>query len=215
MDTLPLAWSPKKSVLQQTISAISATSWEAINHAVLSSAQQRKLDDGSMVRIDSTVTEALIHAPTDSSLLWDGVRVMVRLLRQAETLSGPTPIRWRNHRRLAKKRAAAIQYARGQNRKKKLYRDLIAATRATMALPRLAAQHLLEARAGPISMIAEAEEIGMSIVAPLLRSHRSLRCNRSNADPDLKIDSRSTASERFHGRRTIPRCSRLQVAHAH
>ncbi len=65
------------------------------------------------------------------------------MLRQAETLSGPTPIRWRNHRRLAKKRAAAIQYARGQNRKKKPYRDLIAATRATMASLRLAAQHLL------------------------------------------------------------------------
>src|SRR5450631_514311 len=30
---LPLSWSPKKSVLQQTISAISAASWEAINRA--------------------------------------------------------------------------------------------------------------------------------------------------------------------------------------
>src|SRR5271155_1221877 len=76
---LPLTWSPKKSVLQQTISAIGAASWEAINRAVLSSARRRKLDDGSVVRIDSTVTASLIHAPTDSSLLWDGVRVMVRL----------------------------------------------------------------------------------------------------------------------------------------
>jgi IS5 family transposase len=30
----PLSWPPKKSVLQQTISAISAASWEAINRAV-------------------------------------------------------------------------------------------------------------------------------------------------------------------------------------
>lgn len=105
---LPLSWSPKKSVLQQTISAISAASWEAINRAVLSSARQQKLDDGSVVRIDSTVTGSLMHAPTDSSLLWDGVRVMVRLLKQAETLLGATPFTWRNHRRLAKKRAAAI-----------------------------------------------------------------------------------------------------------
>jgi IS5 family transposase len=140
---LPLSWSPKKSVLQQTISAISAASWEAINRAVLSSARQQKLDDGSVVRIDSTVTEALMHAPTDSSLLWDGVRVMVRLLKQAETLLGATPFTWRNHRRLAKKRAAAIQYSRGKRRKAKLYRDLITATRATMASLRRAAQHLL------------------------------------------------------------------------
>jgi len=140
---LPLSWSPKKSVLQQTISAISAASWEAINRAVLSSARQQKLDDGSVVRIDSTVTESLMHAPTDSSLLWDGVRVMVRLLKQAETLLDATPFTWRNHRRLAKKRAAAIQYSHGKQQKAKLYRDLITATRATMASLRLAAQHLL------------------------------------------------------------------------
>jgi len=156
---LPLSWSPKKSVLQQTISAISAASWEAINRAVLSSARQQKLDDGSVVRIDSTVTASLMHAPTDSSLLWDGVRVMVRLLKQAETLLGATPFTWRNHRRLAKKRAAAIQYSRGKRRKAKLYRDMITATRATMASLRLAAQHLLAS--GSIEAVAlrhEAEQ---------------------------------------------------------
>jgi transposase, IS5 family len=156
---LPLSWSPKKSVLQQTISAISTASWEAINRAVLSSARQQKLDDGSVVRIDSTVTESLMHAPTDSSLLWDGVRVMVRLLKQAETLLGATPFTWRNHRRLAKKRAAAIQYSRGKRRKAKLYRDMITATRATMASLRLAAQHLLAS--GSIEAVAlrhEAEQ---------------------------------------------------------
>src|ERR1700674_5343309 len=64
---LPFGWSPKKSVLHKTISAISAASWEAINRAVVSGARQEKLDDGAMVRIDSTVTEALMHAPTDSA----------------------------------------------------------------------------------------------------------------------------------------------------
>ncbi|HEY3643439.1 MAG TPA: ISNCY family transposase [Xanthobacteraceae bacterium] len=139
---LPLAWSPKKSVLHKTISAISAASWEAINRIVVSSARQEKLDDGAMVRIDSTVTEALMHAPTDSSLLWDGVRVMVRLLRRASALPGAAPIVWRNHRRLAKKRALAIQYSRGKEHKAKLYRDLIAATRATVTALQCAAQHL-------------------------------------------------------------------------
>ena len=32
---LPLAWSPKKSVLHQTISAILPESWEAVNRALL------------------------------------------------------------------------------------------------------------------------------------------------------------------------------------
>src|SRR5213594_5186960 len=52
---LPLSWSPKKSVLHKTISAISAASWEAVNQALLVSAQQEKLESGATVRIDSTV----------------------------------------------------------------------------------------------------------------------------------------------------------------
>ncbi len=41
---LPLSWTPKKSVLHKTISAIQAETWEAINRAVLASARQ---DEGS------------------------------------------------------------------------------------------------------------------------------------------------------------------------
>ena len=89
---LPLAWTPKKSVLHKTISAIRAETWEAINRAVVRSAQQEKLESGAMVRIDSTVTAALMHEPSDSSLLWDAVRVMVRLLRQAAALPGAAAI---------------------------------------------------------------------------------------------------------------------------
>src|ERR1700719_1968783 len=111
---LPLGWSPKKSVLHNTISAISAASWEAINQAVVRHARQTKLEPAAMVRIDSTVTEALMHEPSDSSLLWDAVRVMTRLLEQACALAGRAGIRWRDHRRVAKKRAHAIQHSRGQ-----------------------------------------------------------------------------------------------------
>ena len=91
---LPWAWSPKKSVLQKTISAIRAETWEAINRTLLASARQEKLEDGRVVRLDSTVTAALMHEPSDSSLLWDAVRVMVRLLQEADALA------WR-HRRAA------------------------------------------------------------------------------------------------------------------
>ena len=139
---LPLSWSPKKSVLHKTISAISAASWETINRTVVSSARQEKLEHGTVVRIDSTVTQALMHAPSDSSLLWDGVRVMTRLLEQAMAIPGAPAIVWRNHRRLAKKRALAIQYSRGKARKAQLYRDLISATRATVAALQHAAQRL-------------------------------------------------------------------------
>jgi IS5 family transposase len=82
---LPLSWTPKKSVLHNTISTIRAETWEAINRAVLVSARQEKIEPGKVVRVDSTVTAALMHDPSDSSLLWDAVRVLVRLLREADT----------------------------------------------------------------------------------------------------------------------------------
>src|SRR5207244_4910333 len=47
---LPLAWTPKKAVLQKTISAITAASWEAINRAVVSYAQQAQLENAAKVR---------------------------------------------------------------------------------------------------------------------------------------------------------------------
>jgi transposase, IS5 family len=70
-----------------------------------------------MVRIDSTVTEALMHAPSDSSLLWDAVRVMVRLLEQADGLTASRTRGWRHHRRLAKQRAHAFSTAVARSRK--------------------------------------------------------------------------------------------------
>src|ERR1700741_4176556 len=111
---LPLAWSPKKSVLHQTISAIRPQTWEAVNRAVLASARQDKLESATVVRIDSTVTAALMHEPSDSALLWDAVRLMTRLLRQAAALPGAPALHWRDRRRLAKKRAQAIEYSRAQ-----------------------------------------------------------------------------------------------------
>jgi transposase, IS5 family len=58
----------------------------------LASAGRDKLESGAMLRIDSGVTAALMHEPSDSALLWDAVRIMTRLLRHAAALPGtPAP----------------------------------------------------------------------------------------------------------------------------
>src|SRR3979490_2701528 len=49
---LPLAWSPKKSVLQQTISAVRPETWEAVNLALIASARQEKREAGARTRIE-------------------------------------------------------------------------------------------------------------------------------------------------------------------
>jgi transposase, IS5 family len=130
---LPVAWTPKKSVLQKTIGAIRAETWEAINQTLLGGARRQKVEDGSVVRQDSTVTAALMHEPSDSSLLWDAVRVMVRLLKKADGLFGGGALVWRDRRRAAKKRARAIQFIRGQPKRVQLYRELIGIARAARA----------------------------------------------------------------------------------
>src|SRR6202011_6150668 len=114
------------------------------NRGLLASAKQDKLESGATVRIDSTVSAALMHQPSDSALLWDAVRVMTRLLRQAAALPRAPAISWRDRRRLAKKRARAIEYSRGKDTRRQLYRELIAATRATQAALQEAVQRLAD-----------------------------------------------------------------------
>ncbi len=142
---LPWSWSPKKSVLQKTISAIRPQTWEEINRVLLSAARQERLEDGAVVRLDSTVTSALMHEPSDSSLLWDAVRVMVRLLKQADALAGSVDLGWRNHCRAAKKRARKIQFTRGRPNRVQIYRELIAITRTTLTYLERASECLAKA----------------------------------------------------------------------
>ncbi len=82
-----------------------------------------------MLRIDSTVTETHIHDPTDSSLLWDSVRVMARLLKQANEMG--VNFEYHDHHRVAKKRARSIIYTRGDDKKEVLYHDLVRFTKKT------------------------------------------------------------------------------------
>src|SRR5437870_12539551 len=53
---LPLRWSPKKSVLHQTMAGLDPETWEAVNRALLASAKQDRLESGATVRLHSTPT---------------------------------------------------------------------------------------------------------------------------------------------------------------
>ena len=130
---LPMGWFPKKSALQDTISRITPETWERINHCVLQEAQLEKVENARKIRIDSTVTESDIHEPTDSSLLFDSVRVMTRLLKAVGKLPGKPVIDFVNHQRRAKRRAHQIFNTKGMTEKVPLYADLIQVTSVTLA----------------------------------------------------------------------------------
>src|SRR5262244_771386 len=86
-----------------------------------------------------------MHEPSDSTLLSDAVRVMTRLLQRGEALPEAPAVQWRDRRRLAKKPARAIEYSRGQDKKRPLYRELITAAEASRDELQVMAAGLAEA----------------------------------------------------------------------
>ena len=114
---------PSKSTLQDGISRIRAQTWENINRGLLASALENRVEAGRMVRVDATPVESPIHPPSDSSLLADGIRVMVRLLKTAHH-HFPT-VSFCDRTRATKKRAASIYYQSKRVNRKALYKDLL------------------------------------------------------------------------------------------
>lgn len=151
---LPRNECPKKSALQRVITAIQPATWESIHRALMETAAETRIEPAQRIRIDSTVTDSPIHAPSDSHLLWDGVRVLVRLLGQARALPGAPALPFVSHRRLAKKRARALWYTRGAAKREPLYRDLIGATRATLKTVEGVRERLLESAGWSVDLSA-------------------------------------------------------------
>lgn len=116
---------PKKSTLQRNIKVLSENTIASCHRMVVGYGLQQGVDDGKRTRNDSTVVNAAIHHPTDSSLLKDCVRVLVRLLHRAR--------RWvhvdaKDHNRRAKRRALEIDNAKSAEERLPLYRDLLRVT---------------------------------------------------------------------------------------
>ena len=128
----------KKSVLNKNIKALSAETWEQINRQLLGQAAAEKTEKAREVRIDCTVVETNIHAPTDSRLLFDAVRVLTRLLHAAKEACGSKGIGFKDHCRRAKRRMLAIEYARNERQRKSCYRDLLKVARNTLGYSRRA-----------------------------------------------------------------------------
>lgn len=120
---------PNYRGLQRDLKRIRPETLEAINGILVQYAQQQGIEDGHKVRIDCTVEETNIHEPSDSSLLWDVVRVLTRLMERAGEL---IDARFSNHQRRAKRRYIAIHGASNENKRRKLYRDLLKITHKTL-----------------------------------------------------------------------------------
>ena len=59
-----------------------------IHERLVKLAQDKGVTEGRRMRVDTTVVETNIHYPTDSSLLGDGVRVLIRTMKKITTIAG-------------------------------------------------------------------------------------------------------------------------------
>jgi len=118
------------AALQAVISRIKATTWEKINRALLGSAQQDGLELGRQTRTDATVMETNIHEPSDSTLLEDAQRTMVRFLRWGREEMG-LDLAWVNHGRICRKLVRQIQGSSRKVSKPKNYKRLLEYVRFT------------------------------------------------------------------------------------
>ena len=119
---------PTKSTLNANLKALQSSTLEAINRRLLAAAQQAKVETGRTVRTDCTVVESNIHDPSDSELLWDGVRVLTRLQLQVRKILGPDQVNFSNRTRRAKRRRQEISHAKTAEDRQRAYRDLLKVT---------------------------------------------------------------------------------------
>jgi len=127
--------------IRENLCLLKPETLEAISHAIVAEAYRLDPEAVKKVRADSFVVETNIHYPTESSLIFDGVRKTIELctaLSQDFTVTG-----WRQHEHLLKKvkqtarQISRISVRKGnkyQERLAKQYRKLLA--RATKILTR-------------------------------------------------------------------------------
>jgi transposase, IS5 family len=97
-------------------------------------ALSKEVIEGRKMRVDTTVVETNIHYPTDSTLMGDGVRVLIRVMKRVAGQIGEAGAKFRDRSRSVKRRILEIAYAarnkneKGQAKMKAAYTRLLEAT---------------------------------------------------------------------------------------
>jgi IS5 family transposase len=117
---------PHYTTFQKAIKCIKAETWTRINEVLISYAQEKKLERGKSLRVDTTVVQSNIAYPLDSRLLWDSIRVLTRLMERSR--QALPEINFAKRTRRAKKLCYRIVMAKGpkaNHNRKRFYKDLI------------------------------------------------------------------------------------------
>lgn len=139
--------------LKVNLKRVKAETLETLNRKLVLFAAANEVEDGDKVRADCTVVKSNIHSPTDSSLLWDCVRVLARLMGAAAEDFG---VQFKDHTLRAKRRALGILNAKTNERRLPLYRDLLKVTHNTVKRAERMASELDQVKAGDMRQLLQA-----------------------------------------------------------
>ncbi len=134
---------PKHKALHAASARLTIATLRKINEIVVDVAIALGIEDAKSVRMDTTVVETDIHFPTDSTLLWDSVRVLTRNARRIFEELPRLPVRFSNRTRSARRRMQEIQRLTPQQRKYQQvgkYRELIKITQQVVDTARSVAK---------------------------------------------------------------------------
>jgi IS5 family transposase len=120
---------PKHDAFNRGFNRLTPDTLKAVNDLVVQAAVSLGLEDGTKLRVDTTVVQTDIHHPTDNTLLWDVVRVVTRLVgRLAKALELRRIEGFCDRTRSARRRMYEIQRMTTRQRLERqtgTYRELI------------------------------------------------------------------------------------------
>lgn len=137
---------PHFSCLERAIKRLGPETFSRLNAVVVDLAVKKKVEDGCRVRVDTTVAETNIHHPSDSSLLWDCVRTVNRLLLGARQEFPSLDFEYHNRTRRTKKLAYLLAMEKNKAAELKRpgrYRDLLRLSREVAEHGRLCRELLV------------------------------------------------------------------------
>jgi len=135
----------KADAFQRSFARLRPETVRRLNQVVLDAIIKLGLEDARQLRVDTMVVETNIHYPTDSTLLWDGVRVLSRLVRVGLAQEVPEAVlEFPNRTRRARRRMQEIARMRDRKGKRqrawrRTYADLLAVSVQVVAQARTAA----------------------------------------------------------------------------
>jgi len=120
----------KRSRIHANVHKVRPETVEAINKVLVQGAIAEKVEDLDRTRTDGTVIETNIHAPTDSSLLWDATRRLTRLMEQSKELFH---VQFEDRRRESKYAYVAAATSANEEERRPHYETLVKLTRGAVA----------------------------------------------------------------------------------